>query len=182
MYSRDTNVCFVDCFANVKSHLESWDEAHSIFYIALIRDIFITISNLIGDRDIGEVIGMVGMFLPLFCVVGLETSNGLMPAAKELIVPGVEHAMLNIVVNSYLFVLRPRGSMVLQVSRIMSAPGLLWNTPTPPVRWWETLKGSIFGVKPSIPALRGPGGGFVVATAEKASWALSLTISSVVSS
>ena len=24
---------------------------------------------------------------------------------------------------------------------------------------WETLKGSIFGVKPFIPALRGPGGG-----------------------
>ena len=32
----------------------------------------------------------------------------------------------------------------------------------------ETLKGSIFGVKPSIPALGGPGGGLVVATAENA--------------
>ena len=36
-------------------------------------------------------------------------------------------------------------------------------------KWWETLKGSIFGVKSSIPALRGPGGGFVVAPDEKAS-------------
>ena len=26
-------------------------------------------------------------------------------------------------------------------------------------KWRETLKGSIFGVKPCIPALRGPGGG-----------------------
>ena len=33
----------------------------------------------------------------------------------------------------------------------------------------ETLKGSIIGVKPSIPALTGPGGGLVAATAEKAS-------------
>ena len=36
-------------------------------------------------------------------------------------------------------------------------------------KWWETLKGSIFGVKPSTPALRGPGGGLVVAPVEKAS-------------
>ena len=57
------------------------------------------------DRAIGEVIG-IGMFLPLFCVVDLETSNGLMPAAGELmktnrllIVPGVAHAMRNIRVN-----------------------------------------------------------------------------------
>ena len=34
--------------------------------------------------------------------------------------------------------------------------------------WWETLKRSIFGVKPSIPTLRGFGGGLVVAPAEKA--------------
>ena len=49
--------------------------------------------------------------------------------------------------------------------------------------WWETLKGSIFGVKYSIPALRGPVGGLEVAPAEKGSLlALSLTASSVVSS
>ena len=36
-------------------------------------------------------------------------------------------------------------------------------------KWWETLKGPIFGVKPSIPLLRVPWGGLVVAPAEKAS-------------
>ena len=48
------------------------------------------------DRAIGEV--SVGLLLPLFCVVDLETSNGLIPAAREhmmlstlLIIPGVEH-------------------------------------------------------------------------------------------
>ena len=35
-------------------------------------------------------------------------------------------------------------------------------------KWWETLKGSIFSVKP-IPVLRRPGGGLVVAPDEKAS-------------
>ena len=34
-------------------------------------------------------------------------------------------------------------------------------------KWWETLKGSIIGVKPSIPALRGPEGGLVLAPTEK---------------
>ena len=34
-------------------------------------------------------------------------------------------------------------------------------------KWWETLKGLSFGVKPSISALRGLGGGLVVASAEK---------------
>ena len=43
---------------------------------------------------------LVGLFLPLFCVVDLETSKVLMPAPRELmvlnrllIVPGVEHAV-----------------------------------------------------------------------------------------
>ena len=36
-------------------------------------------------------------------------------------------------------------------------------------KWRETLKGAIFGVKPFIPSLRRPGGGLVVAPAEKAS-------------
>ena len=53
------------------------------------------------------------MFLLLFCVVDLETGNGLMAAAGEimmvnrlLIVPDVEHAMLNIKVNFCLLVPR----------------------------------------------------------------------------
>ena len=75
------------------------------------------------DRAIGEVIG-IGMFLPLFCVADLETSNGLMLAAREFMMlnrllfgPGVEYSMLNIGVNLILLVLRPRGSLVLQWSR-----------------------------------------------------------------
>ena len=41
---------------------------------------------------------------------------------RLLIVPGVEHAMLNIGINLCLLVLRPRWSMVLQGSRIMKPP------------------------------------------------------------
>ena len=73
-----------------------------------------------------------GEFLPLFCIVDLETSNGLMPAAREpmmlsrlLIMPVVEHAMMMISINSCLLVLRPRGSMVLQEKRTMNA--LQWE-------------------------------------------------------
>ena len=72
---------------------------------------------------------LVGLFLPLFCVVDLETNNGLMPAAGELmmlsrllIMPGVEQAVQSIGVDLCLLVLRPRGSMVLQG---MDAPRIL---------------------------------------------------------
>ena len=72
-----------------------------------------------------------GIFRPRFSVVDLETSNGLMPAAGDLImlntlliVPGAEHTMLNIGINLCLHVLKHRGSMVLKGSRIMSAPGI----------------------------------------------------------
>ena len=73
---------------------------------------------------------LVGLFLPQFYVADLETSNGMMPAAGELmmlsrrpIMPGVEHQIS--VVDLCLLVLRPRGSMVLQGSNIMNAPGIL---------------------------------------------------------
>ena len=59
-------------------------------------------------------------------------SNGLMPAAGELmmlirllIMPSVEHAVQIIGVNLCSFVLRPRGSMVLQGSHTMNEPGIL---------------------------------------------------------
>ena len=48
--------------------------------------------------------------------------------------------MLNIVVNLCLLVLRPNGSMVLQYSLIMSAPGILWSTLPVPIsggRYWK---------------------------------------------
>ena len=55
-----------------------------------------------------------------------------MPAAEELmmlsrllIMPGVEHAVQIIGVDLCLPVLRPRGSMVLQGSHIINAPGIL---------------------------------------------------------
>ena len=73
-------------------------------------------------------------------------------------------------VNLCLLVLRPRGSMVLQKSQ--SHNKRTRNTQkhfTSSHKWWETLKGSIFGVKPSIPALGRSRGGLVVAPAEKAS-------------
>ena len=83
------------------------------------------------DRAICEVIG-IGLFLPQCCVVDLVTSNGLMSAAGELmmlsrllIMPGVENAVQIIWVDLCLLVLRPRGSMVLQGSHIMNAPGIL---------------------------------------------------------
>ena len=58
-------------------------------------------------------------------------SNSLMTAARELmmlsrllIMPGVEHAVHIIGVYLCLLMLRPRGSMVLQGSQIMNAPGI----------------------------------------------------------
>ena len=70
---------------------------------------------------------LVGLFLPLFCVVSPEISNDLMPAAGELmmlsrllVVPGVEHAVQIIGVNLCSLVLMPRASTVLQGSQIMN--------------------------------------------------------------
>ena len=75
---------------------------------------------------------LVRLFLPLSSIVDLETSNGLMPAAGELmmlcrllIVPGAEQAVQTIGVDLRLLVLRPRESLLLQGSHIMNAPGIL---------------------------------------------------------
>ena len=77
-----------------------------------------------------------GLFIPRFFVVDLETRNDLMPVAGELmmlrrllIMHGLEHAVQITVVDLFLLVLRPRGSMVLQESHIMNAPGILRSTP-----------------------------------------------------
>ena len=84
------------------------------------------------------------MFLPLFCVVDLDTSNGLIPSTIELmmlnrllIMPGVEPAMLNIEVNLCLLVLRPKGTMVLQGSRIINAPGIPRSSPPIHISGWR---------------------------------------------
>ena len=75
---------------------------------------------------------LVGLFLPLFSVIDLETSNVLMPAVGELmminrllIMPGAEHAVQIIGVDLCLLVLRHRGSVVLQGTYIMNEPGIL---------------------------------------------------------
>ena len=67
---------------------------------------------------------MVGLFLPLFCVVDMKTINAIM-LIRQLIMPGVEHAVQIIGVDLCLLVLRPRGSTVLQANHIMNAPGIL---------------------------------------------------------
>ena len=79
---------------------------------------------------------LVGLFLSLFSVVDLETSDSLMPATGELmmlirlhIMPGVEHAVQIIGVNLCVLLHRPRGSKVLQGSHITNEPGILWSTP-----------------------------------------------------
>ena len=73
---------------------------------------------------------LVGMFLLQFYVVYLETSNVLMPAARELmmqrrllILIGVQHAVQIIRVILCLLVLNARGSAVLQGSHIMNESG-----------------------------------------------------------
>ena len=77
---------------------------------------------------------LVGMLLPLFRVLDLETSNALMPGAEELmilnrllIVPGVEHALRTIWVNLCLLVLRPG-----------------WSFLPAQVRLWNDLPYSVF--------------------------------------
>ena len=81
------------------------------------------------DRAIGEVIGRL-VPIPLFCIVVLEKSNGLMPApgklmmlSRLLIMPGVEHAVQITGVDLCLFMRRLRGSMVLQGSNTMNSSG-----------------------------------------------------------
>ena len=65
--------------------------------------------------------------------------------------------------------------------QFMSAPRILWSSPcTCSHKWWETEKYSIFGVKLSIPALRGSEMAWWWHLLRKPHyWALSLTASSV---
>ena len=49
----------------------------------------------------------------------------LMMLRRLLIMPGLGHPMHIIVVDLCLLMLRPRGSMVLQGSHMMNAPGIL---------------------------------------------------------
>ena len=120
---------------------------------------------------------LVLLFLPLFCVVDLETTTGLMSAAREF--------MMHAGQTTYHACCRARsanhwGRFVLacaEAQRVYGTARESYNERTRNTlkhsicshKWWETLKVSIFNVKPSIPALSGPGGALVVAPAEKAS-------------
>ena len=95
-----------------------------------------------------------------------------MVLSRSLILPGVVHAVQIIGVDVCLLVQRVYGereSMVLQSITHNECTRYDLKHSSCSHQWWETLKCSIFAVKPSIPARRGPGGAMVVAPAEKAS-------------
>ena len=99
--------------------------------------------------------------------------NGLMPAAGELImqsrlliVPHVQHIAQIIRVLARAKAQRIYGAT--SESHNKQTRNTLKNS-TCSHKWWETLKGSIFGVKRTIPVLWGPRGGLVGAPAETAS-------------
>ena len=102
---------------------------------------------------------------------------------RLLIMTGAEHTMLKIMVNLCFLVLRPRMSMVLQRSHNEKKRNTLKNS-TCSHKWWETLKGLIFGAKHSVPALRGPLEvvWWWLLLRKPYSWALGLPASSVMSS
>ena len=77
----------------------------------------------------------VGLILTLFCLVDLETINGFM-LSRPHIMPGVYGAVRESQ--------NERTRKTLKFSTCSH-----W--------WWETLKGCIFDVKLSTPALRGLG-------------------------
>ena len=114
------------------------------------------------------------MFLPLFCVVALETSNCLMLAAGELMTAYHARCRERNAKHWSQFVLARAEAWRVYGAGTESHNDRTKNTQkhsTSSHNWWETcMKGSIFGAKPSIPALGGAtGGGLVVAPAEKAS-------------
>ena len=126
------------------------------------------------DRAIGEDIGRLVPTTVLCSRSGDKewfdsSCRELMMLSRLLIMPGVVYAVLIIWVDLCFLVLRPRESMVLQGNAHNERARNTLKHSTCSHKWWETLKGSIFGVKPFIPALRGPGGGLVVARAVKAS-------------
>ena len=78
--------------------------------------------------------------------------------------------------------LRPRGSMVLQRSHIMNTPGILWSTPSLHISGGRHLKDRSLACS-RLFLLSGRRRWFGVGTCwESHSWALSLTVSSVMSS
>ena len=98
------------------------------------------------DRAIGEV--MEGLFQPLFCVVDLAISNGLVPAAGELIMlsrllmmPGVEHARSADRWLRFVFA-RPEALRVYGAARESHNERTknILKCSTCSHKWWESLK------------------------------------------
>ena len=157
--------------------LSGWSQSLLLIDMGVMLLIFAMCQVVSSWCAVPLVRSLVGMFLTLFCVVYLETSTVLMPAAGELIFDAKQTA--------YRTRCRARnvehwGKFVLarvEAQRVYGTAGeshneRTWNTlnhSTCSHKWWETLKGSIFGVRPSIPARMEPGGGLVVAPAANAS-------------
>ena len=99
----------------------------------------------------------MGMFLPLFCVIDLETSNG--DASCRIAYDAKQTACR----ASSREAQRAYGAA--RESHNERSMNTLKHA-TCSHKWWEALKDSIVGVKPSIPALRGPAGSLVVVWAE----------------
>ena len=82
------------------------------------------------DRAVGEVIGRLVPSTIFRSRSGNKelfdaSCRELLMISRQLIMSGVEHALQIIGVDLSLLVLRPRGSMVLQGSHIMSTQGIL---------------------------------------------------------
>ena len=131
--------CFVSCALRVEQsvteyyfsrtiHRTNWDNVHSADSSFTLITIFNSDHPLHAfNRAIVEVISRLVPTTVLFCVVDLETINGLTPAAGELIMlnrllimPGVEHAVQIIWFDLCLLVEGRKGG-----SHIMNAPGIL---------------------------------------------------------
>ena len=113
----------------------------------------------------------------------MPAAGELMMLSRLLIVLGVEQAVLILGVNFCSLVLRPRASMVLQGSHIMTEPRILWNTSPVHISGGRDLKA--LSLVWSHLFLLSEGPEFVwwwLLLRNRHSWALSLTVSSFVSS
>ena len=70
----------------------------------------------------------------------MPTARKLMMVSRLLIMPSAKHAVQIIEVDLCLFELRPSGSMVLQESHIINAPGIFRNTPPVHIRGGKHFK------------------------------------------
>ena len=143
--------CFVSCVLHVEQsvseynvrstvivkHRTNWDSVHSAFRSFTWSTILKSADPLVAfDRAIGEVIGRYipttvfrsGSGDKLWLDVSCRRTFDVKQTAY-LAWYGARNAEHWGQLILCLLLLRPRGSMVLQGSRIMSAPGIFWSTP-----------------------------------------------------